>query len=154
MHDDVLGLKTWLMEAATRALIMVGVTKSLIERGDVSKEKLRESLQKAIIEEGLLDKMNVSLNVDTLMKMLEEDFGIYFTEAFQTIEASFASQEVADKLKIPSGSPILTVVKTMYTRKRKPVSLSQILYRGDLFKYIAFTTQSNHYPAFFEKLLT
>jgi GntR family transcriptional regulator len=73
----------------------------------------------------------------SLMKILENEMGIEFTEAFQTIEASFASQEVAQKLKIPSGSPVLEVVKTMYTKKRKPVALSQILYRGDLFKYIA-----------------
>jgi len=73
----------------------------------------------------------------SLMSILEKEMGIEFTEAFQTIEAAFASPEVAQKLEIPSGSPMLAVVKTMYTRKRKPVALSQILYRGDLFKYIA-----------------
>ncbi len=82
-----------------------------------------------IIEEKLYNR--------SLLEILENDVGIDFTEAFQTIKASFAEQEVADKLNIPSGSPMLSVLRTMYTKKRKPVLLSHILFRGDLFQYIA-----------------
>jgi len=86
--------------------------------------------------------IGIKINEETLynrslMEMMENEMGFHFTEAFQTIEASFANQEVADKLKIPSGSPMLAVVKTMYVKGRKPVILSHILYRGDLFQYIA-----------------
>jgi GntR family transcriptional regulator len=62
--------------------------------------------------------------------------GIQFTEAFQTIEASFSDREVSEKLGIQSGSPILFVERIMYTKKEKPVELVQTSYRGDLYKYI------------------
>jgi GntR family transcriptional regulator len=71
-----------------------------------------------------------------LLQILEEDFGIQFTEAFQTIGASFAGQEVSEQLGIVSGSPILLVERIMYTKKRKPVEVVQSSYRGDLYKYI------------------
>jgi GntR family transcriptional regulator len=71
-----------------------------------------------------------------LLQIMEEDLGIQFTEAFQTIEASFADQEVSEQLGIVSGSPILLVERIMYTQKRKPVEVVQSSYRGDLYKYI------------------
>jgi GntR family transcriptional regulator len=72
----------------------------------------------------------------SLLEVMEQDLGIQFTEAFQTIEASFASKEVAEQLGIPSGSPILFVERIMYSKKRRPVELVQSSYRGDLYKYI------------------
>jgi len=71
-----------------------------------------------------------------LLQIMEQDLGIQFTEAFQTIEASFASKEVAEQLGIPSGSPILFVERIVYSKKRRPVELVQTSYRGDLYKYI------------------
>ena len=71
-----------------------------------------------------------------LLQIMEQDLGIQFTEAFQTIEASFASKEIAEQLRIPSGSPILFVERIVYTKKRRPIELVQTSYRGDLYKYI------------------
>ena len=71
-----------------------------------------------------------------LLQIMEQDLGIIFIEAFQTIEASFADQELAEKLKVTPGSPILFVERIMYTKRRKPVELVQSSYRGDLYKYI------------------
>ncbi len=71
-----------------------------------------------------------------LLRIMEQDLGIQFVEAFQTIEASFADQEVSGKLGIPSGSPILFVERIMYTKRGKPAELVQSSYRGDLYKYI------------------
>jgi GntR family transcriptional regulator len=71
-----------------------------------------------------------------LLKILEQDLGIRFSEAFQTIEASFANREVAEQLEIPTGSPILFVERIMYTTKRRPVEVVQSSYRGDFYKYI------------------
>jgi GntR family transcriptional regulator len=68
-------------------------------------------------------------------QILEEDLGIQFGEAFQTISSIFANHEVAEKLGIPSGSPMLFVERIMYTKRLKPVALSEISYRGDRFKY-------------------
>ena len=71
-----------------------------------------------------------------LLEILERDLKVEFTEAVQTIEASFADQEVAEKLEVASGSPILFVEKIMYSKKHKPIELFQSSYRGDLFKFI------------------
>jgi len=71
-----------------------------------------------------------------LLQIMEQDLEIIFTEAFQTIEASFADQSLAKKLEVPPGSPILFVERIMYTKRRKPVELVQSSYRGDLYKYI------------------
>ena len=71
-----------------------------------------------------------------LLEILERDLKIEFTEAVQTIEASFADQEVAEKLEVASGSPILFVEKIMYSKQHKPIELFQSSYRGDLFKFI------------------
>lgn len=87
------------------------------------------------LELGLKISKDELLN-KSLMQMMEQDFGIKFTEAFQTIEASFADQEVAEKLEVASGSPILYVERIMYEQKRKPVEVVQSSYRGDLYKYI------------------
>lgn len=71
-----------------------------------------------------------------LLQILEQDFGIKFTEAFQTMEATFCDQELADKLKIPPGSPILFVERIMYVKNRVPFEIVQSSYRGDLYKYV------------------
>ena len=71
-----------------------------------------------------------------LLEILERDLKIEFTEAVQTIEASFADQEIAEKLEVASGSPILFVEKITYTKQHRPIELFQSSYRGDLFKFI------------------
>ena len=76
------------------------------------------------------------LFIKPLMQILEQDLKIHFTEALQTIEATFAIQEVAEKLGIQVGSPILSVERVMYTVNRKPVEVVQSSYPGDLYKYI------------------
>ncbi len=71
-----------------------------------------------------------------LLEIVEHDLGIQFTEAFQTIQASFANQEIADHLRIPSGSPILYIERIMYTKGKKPVEFVQSSHPGDMYKFI------------------
>ena len=71
-----------------------------------------------------------------LLQVLEQELGIRFGEALQTIEACFADSEVSDRLMIPSGSPILFVERVMYDEKHKPIEIFQSSYRGDLYKFI------------------
>ena len=71
-----------------------------------------------------------------LLQILEQDFGIEFTEAFQTMQASFCDQEIAAKLSIPAGSPVLFVERIMYVKNRVPFEVVQSSYRGDLYKYV------------------
>ena len=71
-----------------------------------------------------------------LLQIIQQGLGIRFSEALQTIEASFSDQEVSENLDIVSGSPILFTERIMYDKNRKPVVLSQSSYRGDSYKYI------------------
>jgi GntR family transcriptional regulator len=71
-----------------------------------------------------------------LLKIIEQDIGIEVEEALQTIEASFADQETADKLEIPPGSPILFVERIMYAKNKKPIELVQTSYSGEHYKYV------------------
>lgn len=71
-----------------------------------------------------------------LLQILEQDLKIKFSEAVQSIQATFANQEVAEKLQVPSGSPTLFVERILYTEDHKPIQMLQAYYRGDLFKYI------------------
>jgi len=80
--------------------------------------------------------VNKDLFKKPLLQILEQDLNIKFSEAVQSIQATFANQEVADKLQVPSGSPTLFVERILYTNDRKPIQMLQAHYRGDLFKYI------------------
>jgi len=71
-----------------------------------------------------------------LLQIMEQDLGIEFTGAFQTIEASFAALELSEKLGIALGSPILFVERVMYAKGSKPVELVQSSYPGEVYKYI------------------
>lgn len=77
-----------------------------------------------------------SLYEKSLLQILEQDLGIRFSEAVQTIEASFADQEVAEHLAVPSGSPVLFIERIMYANKGQPVEIFQSSYRGDMYKFI------------------
>ena len=71
-----------------------------------------------------------------LLQILEQDLGIAFKDSYQTIQASFADQEISDQLHLPPGSPILYIERIIYTKKSKPVEILHSSYRGDLFKYV------------------
>ena len=71
-----------------------------------------------------------------MLQILEQDLGVTFTAALQTIEASFSNQTISDELGIPSGSPILYVERTMFGKGDKPVEFVQTSYRGDRYKYV------------------
>jgi GntR family transcriptional regulator len=71
-----------------------------------------------------------------LLKIIEQDIGIDFEGALQTIEASFADPETAAQLEIAPGSPILFVERIMYAKNKKPIELVQTSYRGDEYKYV------------------
>ena len=52
-----------------------------------------------------------------LLQIMEQDLGIEFTDAFQTIEASFADQEIAEKLGVASGGRKNDVQQKAKTRR-------------------------------------
>jgi len=71
-----------------------------------------------------------------LLQTLEENLGIQLTETVQVIEATFANQEIAKYLDMPSGLPILFVERIMYGNNHKPVDLFQSFYNGETYRLI------------------
>jgi len=64
-----------------------------------------------------------------LLQILEQNLGIRLTETVQMIQATFADQEIAENLDMPSGLPILFVERIMYGNKHKLVDLFQSFYQ-------------------------
>jgi GntR family transcriptional regulator len=69
-----------------------------------------------------------------LLKILEDDLKINFIEASQTIEASFADEEIAAHLGILPGNQTLFTERIMYAEKGKPVELVHTIYEASLYK--------------------
>jgi DNA-binding GntR family transcriptional regulator len=69
-----------------------------------------------------------------LLKIMEDDLKINFIEAFQTIEASFADEEIAAHLGILPGNPTLFTERIMYAEKGKPVELVHTIYEANQYK--------------------
>ena len=67
--------------------------------------------------------------------ILQEKFGIYPTEADETLEVTLATREEAELLNIKEGSPLLLNERTLWSQDRKAIEFVRILYRGDRYKY-------------------
>lgn len=69
-----------------------------------------------------------------LLVIMEDDLKVNFTQAYQTIEASYANEEVAAHLGIAVGSSTLFTERIMYSEKGKPVEVVNTIYRADQYR--------------------
>jgi GntR family transcriptional regulator len=72
-----------------------------------------------------------------LVQIFEQVLGVVFGEAAQTIEARFATEEVATLLAVPFGAPVLHVERLMRDQAGAPVEVVQSSYRADRYRYTA-----------------
>jgi GntR family transcriptional regulator len=70
-----------------------------------------------------------------LLQIFKEKLKIPLGEAFQTIEASVADDEVAENLEIHHGTQILLIQRTFFTQSGRPFDFVQTFYRSDKFRY-------------------
>ncbi|MDO9545378.1 MAG: GntR family transcriptional regulator [Pelolinea sp.] len=77
----------------------------------------------------------------SIYAILQEKFGIYPTEADETLEVTLATREEAHLLKIQEGSPLLLNERTLWSQDRKAIEFVRILYRGDRYKYFVRLTR-------------
>jgi len=77
----------------------------------------------------------------SIYMILQEKFGIYPTEADETLEVTLATHEEAELLKIKEGSPLLLNERTLWSQDRKAIEFVRILYRGDRYKYFVRLTR-------------
>lgn len=75
-----------------------------------------------------------------LYEVLEKKFGIFVKTSKELISARKADAEMADKLGIPEGSPLLVRKRFVYDINSRPVEYNVGYYRADSFTYsIEFT---------------
>jgi GntR family transcriptional regulator len=79
----------------------------------------------------------------SIYAILQEKFGIYPTEADETLEVTLATRAEANLLKIPEGSPLLLNERTLWSQDRKAIEFVRILYRGDRYKYFVRLTRKH-----------
>jgi GntR family transcriptional regulator len=74
------------------------------------------------------------LFTESLMWLLEQKVAPLAT-AVQSVRAQAADAEIASRLEIPIGAPVLHVERTVRTRDGRPVEVVLAWYRGDVYEY-------------------
>jgi len=77
----------------------------------------------------------------SIYAILQEKYGIFPTEADETLEVTLATKTEADLLQITEGSPLLLNERTLWSQDRKAIEFVRILYRGDRYKYLVRLTR-------------
>ncbi len=77
----------------------------------------------------------------SIYAILQQKYGIYPTEADETLEVTLATPEEAELMQIPNGSPLLLNERTLWSQDRKAIEFVSILYRGDRYKYFVRLTR-------------
>ena len=77
----------------------------------------------------------------SIYAILQEKFGIFPTEADETLEVTLATPEEAGLLEIPDGAPLLLNERTLWSQDRVAIEFVKILYRGDRYKYLVRLTR-------------
>jgi GntR family transcriptional regulator len=77
----------------------------------------------------------------SIYSILQEKFGLFPTEADETLEVTLATPEEANMLQIPEGSPLLLNERTLWSQNRQAIEFVRILYRGDRYKYFVRLTR-------------
>jgi GntR family transcriptional regulator len=75
-----------------------------------------------------------TLERDSLMTILVES-GIELASARQSIRADIADPEIAARLDLPQGAPVLTVSRVIFGPNKKPIDYVESYYRGDRYTY-------------------
>lgn len=89
---------------------------------------LHHSFVPAALAPGLEDQ---DVTSEQLCVVLEKHYGLSMTRVEEQLEATSASQEQADHLRIPPGSPILSLEHTIHDSTGRPFEHSKIIFRGD-----------------------
>ena len=79
----------------------------------------------------------------SIYALLQDKFGIFPSEADETLEVTLATAGEAKLLEIPEGSPLLLNERTLWSQNRKAVEFVSILYRGDRYKYTVRLTRKS-----------
>ncbi|MFF2189602.1 GntR family transcriptional regulator [Streptomyces sp. NPDC058155] len=73
----------------------------------------------------------------SLYSTLAEQYGLHAVRADCVIEARGATAEIAERLGLPSGDPVLEIVQTTFDENRRVVQWCRSVYRGDRYRFRA-----------------
>ncbi|CAO3431408.1 Putative alkanesulfonate metabolism utilization regulator [Azospirillum endophyticum] len=80
--------------------------------------------------------------------IIENDLGIPLGNADLAIEATAADDELAGRMKIMRGAPLLRIERLTYTADGQPLDFEYLFYRGDAFRYrLTMSRQAGGAPA-------
>jgi GntR family transcriptional regulator len=82
----------------------------------------------------------------SLVRIFDQILGVVFGDAIQTIEATFATDEVAELLEVPFGAPVLHVERLMRDEAGAPVEVVKSCYRADRYRYMATLVRGRGEP--------
>lgn len=80
-------------------------------------------------------------HIDSLYRLLGDEFAVQPTRAEQEIEASRATTREEDLLRLERGAPVLRTRRTSYDAYGRPFEYAEAVYRGD--RYTLFAELSN-----------
>jgi GntR family transcriptional regulator len=67
--------------------------------------------------------------------LFETEFGVRMVRADEKLRAVAADEQAAERLQVPTGSPLLSVERVAYTYQDAPMELRRGLYRTDTHHY-------------------
>lgn len=73
----------------------------------------------------------------SLYSTLAERYGLHAVRADCVIEARGATPEIAERLGLTSGDPVLEIVQTTFDENRRVVQWCRSVYRGDRYRFRA-----------------
>lgn len=73
----------------------------------------------------------------SLYSTLAEEYGLHAVRADCVIEARGATAEIAERLGLPTGDPVLEIVQTTFDENRRVVQWCRSVYRGDRYRFRA-----------------
>lgn len=75
--------------------------------------------------------------IDSLYRLLGDEFGIEPTRAEQEIEATRATPREEDLLRLERAAPVLRTRRTTYDAEGQPFEYAEAVYRGDRYTFFA-----------------
>ncbi len=83
-------------------------------------------------------RLNLDLAGDysgSLYHLLETRYHVAVVVVDESLEATAASPEIAHKLGLDAGDPVLKQVRTGYDQNRQPLEYTVVHFRGDIYRY-------------------
>ncbi len=72
----------------------------------------------------------------SLVSLIEDEYGLDFDRATQSVTAQKAGSEAAKQLKLRTGDPILCLERISYTSGNLPIEFLRSMYRGDKYNLV------------------